>query len=166
MELDSRIEEGKEYLDCFKTEEAKKFIGKECYFSDGPAAFANVDTVNKATLISVDAEAIHPYKLENVHWSYATNLILPCEWVKGSKKYRPYTLEEFKERFNVGWIIRFRGKRSGKKYHIVLNGYIEYPDGDALVIMGHIGYTLKELFDEFEWIETGEEGYHPFGVEE
>ena len=35
MKLDSRIIEGKTYLDCYDTEIAKKFIGKECYLSEG-----------------------------------------------------------------------------------------------------------------------------------
>lgn len=34
MKLDSRIKNGKTYLDCFHTETAKKFIGKECYIAE------------------------------------------------------------------------------------------------------------------------------------
>lgn len=34
MELDARIVEGKKPLTCLDAEQAKLFIGKECYFSD------------------------------------------------------------------------------------------------------------------------------------
>ena len=82
MELDKRIAKDKTYIDCFETELAKEFIGKECYLSNDVASFANINNLYKAVLKEVDEEAINPYTLENTRWRHSSNFILPCEWVK------------------------------------------------------------------------------------
>ena len=171
MELDSRILEGKTYLDCFDTEVAKGFIGKECYLSDGVASFANVDNLNKAVLIEVDDENIKPYTLENIRWRYSSNFILPCEWVKSEepeKKYRPYTMSEFKSEFKINTILTLRKRNEDKYvYQTVYLGNRHYDDTDSdenFIYLSHGTYSLKELFEKFEIVCNGD--WQPFGVEE
>lgn len=166
MELDKRIIEGKTYLDCFDTEVAKGFIGKECYLSDGTASFVNIDELNKATLKEVDDENIKPYTLENIRWRYLSNFILPCEWVKEpEKRYRPYTLNEFVNQYSLGdeIIVRLKGKKG--KENISHKLFVEYDENDDdMVRIGFIWYGLTELYGSFE-IYTSE-GWKPFGIEE
>ena len=164
MELDSRILEGKTYLDCFDTEVAKGFIGKECYLSDGVASFANVDNLNKAVLIEVDDENIKPYTLENIRWRYSSNFILPCEWVKEpEKKYRPYTMKEFLREYSIGEsIFKIRDKRDPE--HIYQFLYIGH--SNSLVYLGGWALSLQDLFNYYESGDGigDEETWQPFGV--
>lgn len=167
MELDSRIIEGKTYLDCYDTEIAKKFIGKECYLSDGVASFANIDNLNKATLIEVDDGDMHPYKLENTRWHYGSLLILPCEWVKKpeEKMYRPYSLNEFISDMNLGlgpW-IRIRPVGSKKECEFLYTGYQKTEAGEY-ICLGCFQFDLISLFRDYEICINGE--WQPFGVEE
>lgn len=86
------------------------------------------------------------------------------------KKYRPFTLAEFQDKFHIGLPINFREKGSvGNEQYLILNGYAnkQLRNGTAHYI--HIGstpYTLDELFNEFEWQSHYTEDYQPFGVEE
>ena len=165
MELDSRILEGKTYLDCFDTEVAKGFIGKECYLSDGVASFANVDNLNKAVLIEVDDENIKPYTLENIRWRYSSNFILPCEWVKEpEKKYRAFSLNEFLERYKIGDTVTFRMKKDEHipeaefliEYKRMITGYEILPEdkdtpGKGSILLGGCPPTgLARLFEFYE----------------
>ena len=164
MELDKRIIEGKTYLDCFDTEIAKKFIGKECYLSDGVASFANIDNLNKATLMKVDDRDMRPYKLETTrgHYGAWSPFILPCEWVKPKeKKYRPYTLDEFVNKYSLGDEIIMRSKDNPTVKHVL---FVEYEEGKDDVRLGQCWYTFMILFNNYELYIDGE--WKPFGVEE
>ena len=168
MKLDKRILEGKTYLDCYDTEIAKKFIGKECYLSDGVASFANVDNLNRAVLTEIDDEYYHPYKLENTRWKYASPFILPCEWVKEEKKepkYRPYTKNEFLAMFEWGKPINIRHKDDGINVFIETLSSVKidnYMD-DVYVRLYERAFDLEELFNEFEWQKSNGE-WQPFGI--
>lgn len=165
MKLDSRILKGKTYLDCYDTEIAKKFIGKECYLSDGVASFSNIDNLNKATLLEVDDEDVHPYKLENTRWRYGSFFILPCEWVKKpeEKMYRPFSLNEFLNRYRLGNTVYFR--RIGYK-EVKCAMFVEYVRGESpeenQIVLGNMRYTLAYLFKNHEL--SLEDIWQPFGV--
>lgn len=168
MELDKRIKIGKTYLDCFDTDTAMQFVGKKCYFGGDVTDFADISKLTCTMLHSVDNSKA-PYNYYKDGFLSSAEFILPYAWVKErkAKKYRPYSLEEFKERFNIGWIMRFRGKHSHAEYALIFNGYADFHDGDEpVIVLGSNEYTLKELFEDYEWMEIGLEGYHPFGVEE
>lgn len=100
MKLDKRIIEGKKPLTCFDTEEAKKFIGKECYFCDCPLAFGDLNkftTLVKSNLYSVQ-DTEKPFLTDTIaccRYAYC----LPCEWVK---TIRPLTINELLELWEVG----------------------------------------------------------------
>ena len=47
MKLDSRILEGKKPLTCFDVEQAKEFLGKECYFSNCKGHYKNLSAFEK-----------------------------------------------------------------------------------------------------------------------
>lgn len=174
MELDKRIAKSKTYIDCFETELAKKFIGKECYLSNDVASFANVDCLYKAVLKEVDEEAINPYTLENTRWRHSSNFILPCEWVKSEeseKKYRPFSLKEFLAIFSMGDRIDFKGKGCCDEVKVAMfTGYItdveridDKTPGACEIMLGIFHYSLLDLFKDFELSYNGE--WQPFGVE-
>lgn len=175
------IIEGKKPLTRLDTETAVHFIGKECYFSDDLDNFDYLDEFKGKLTVDGDYSNMYKGKLLGIFANDNAFIVdendigsrfdycLPAEWVQERKKpkYRPYTLEEFKQRFNIGWAIEFRGKHSGTDYLLAFNGYVEYHDGDEpVIVLGHLSYTLKELFEDYEWIELGEAEYQPFGVKE
>ena len=175
MELDKRIDKNKTYIDCFETELAKKFIGKECYLSNDVTLFKNVDSLYKAVLKEVDEEAISPYMLENTRWRHSSNFILPCEWVKPEeseepeKKYRPLSYKEFWRLFDFGDGVCFRRKGQDTAEFSMFLGYEIDSDGNRAEIPGegkvNLGgnrYTLAELFEYYE-MQLDDE-WQPFGV--
>ena len=164
MELDKRIAKDKTYIDCFETELAKEFIGKECYLSNDVASFANINNLYKAVLKEVDEEAINPYTLENTRWRHSSNFILPCEWVKPEepeKKYREYKdLDEFFDvtGLEIGDLIKLKFPGNNVAELLIVGGC------DNGLFIGIHKYTFKQLFEMVEISISGE--WQPFGIEE
>lgn len=231
MELDKRIKKGKRPLNCFDTDIAKEYVGKECYFTSKLSNFENLSRIPKAILHNIDDSPIpfHCYGDGDVLCDDC--YILPCEWVKEEptpkhidfeaakkdsnfelcemygnellfdtknnifytsdgnvhtyltvlaqrhyneeqtkdvmieKKYRPYTKDEFLNKFECGKPITIRHKDD----HI--NVFIEtlssvridnYMDDVHIHLYEGI-VDLERLFNEFEWQKSNGE-WQPFGV--
>lgn len=86
------------------------------------------------------------------------------------KKYRPYTLMEFIDRFTVGRPIKYRSKdEAGREHYLMLLGFWLTTGKDQTIpyiSIGNFKYTLQELFEEYEWQEHYTEDFKPFGVVE
>lgn len=172
MELDKRIKEGKRPLTCFDTEQAKKFLGKECYLSNDLGCFCDLNCsvenkeIKKAELTNV-SDSDPCYEIPGFFYDFC----LPCEWVKEpEKKYRPFSLEEFLNIFHVGDLIHFRRKNDDEVKVAIFTGYITDVDriddktpGAVELMLGSFHYSLFSLFDEgFEVFF--ENKWQPFGV--
>ena len=167
MELDKRIIKGKRPLTCFDTEQAKEFLGKECYFSNAYCTFEDLHRIPKSELqyISNDKDASDPYKTACYFYPFC----LPCEWVKEpEKKYRAFTLAEWIDRHEIGDIIRYRCK--SQKIELC-HMYVGYAYGigtdiknttSGTLTLGVASYTLDYLFEDYEIEVDGE--WQPFGV--
>ena len=120
MKLDSRIIKGKRPLTCFDTEQAKEFLGKECYFSNCKVHYKNLSAFEKfesltdycigtLTAIMDLGDRVFDVDQQCKEFRYC----LPCEWVKSEepeKKYRPYTLAEWVDQHEIGEVIHYRDK--------------------------------------------------------
>lgn len=156
MNLDKRIINGKRPLTCFDTEEAKKYIGKLCYMCDEYNLFYKLNLIEPTILKGVeDCEIPFHYGSD-----YQAEFCLPCDWV--TKEYRPYTINEFYEMFQMGEPIRYRRKGDVLVRCLILN---RYADSEGTVYIGNILYTLDELFNRYELYEDYTEDFKPFGVE-
>lgn len=166
MELDKRIINGKRPLTCFDIEEAEKYIGKLCYMCDEYNLFYQLNLIEPAILMGVEDCEIPFHNGQDKQAEFC----LPCEWVTNEKKYRPYTLQEFCDKFTVGQPIKFRQKgKVGWERYLILDGYNHEQYENRTVTYIHIGaipYTLEELFNAYEWQEHYTEDFEPFGVEE
>ena len=158
MKLDTRIMSGKRPLTCFDVEEAKAFIGKECYFTNNLREYADLTTVTAKRILGNVEDHFYAEQYSGMY-AYC----LPCDWVTEEKKYRPYTIEEF---CNEGFeIVVFRDKDDQSlEYHVRYNGYRRC-DNVYKVILGNISYTLNDLFEDFEYLDD-DGTWKPFGVEE
>ena len=170
MKLDSRILEGKRPLTCFDIEEAKKYVGKDCYFSSKFENFENLSKVPHATLHNVDDNPVPFQCYGEGGVLYYDCFILPCEWVKEpEKKYRPLSYKEFWRLFDFGDGVCFRRKGQDTAefsmflgYEIDSDGNRDEIPGEGRVNLGGNRYTLAELFEYYEMQSDDE--WQPFGV--
>ena len=159
MKLDPRIKKDKRPLSCFDTEQAKEFLGKECYLSNSIADYADLNNVTaKRILVDVSNTSI-PYS-SNPAGIYC--YCLPCEWVKEpEKKYREYkNLDEFFEvtGLEIGDLIKLKFPGNNVAELLIVGSC------DNGLFIGIHKYTFKQLFEMVEISISGE--WQPFGVME
>lgn len=164
MELDKRIIDRKYIYDCFNADKAKEFIGEDCFMTNDIELFKNLDSINVYKLDKIEDGFYDEEENEYFDFCLPVRFLQPKE-----KKYRPYTLMEFTAIFTFGRPIKFRQKgKVGCERYFLLNGYQhEQYNGQTItyIYIGQGGYTLQELFEEYEWQEHYTEDFEPFGVE-
>ena len=165
MELDKRIKEGKKPLNCFDTEQAKQFIGKQCYFADNIEDFSNLDNVSviKGFLTDIDDDEMISgcFKSNGIRSSFFGHFIVPCEWVKTEKKepkYRPYTIDDFLKKFKLGDSIILKRKDKNAYEVALFTGYY-----DKGIYLGAYDCKLEYLFSDYE-LGVNYDEFVPFGV--
>lgn len=163
MELDKRIMSGKKPLDCFDVEEAKQFIGKKGYVTDFLQDFCNLNKVKTSELKTVSHTELFCYFCGSTGKKY----FLPVEWVKEpEKKYRPYTMNEFKAEFKIGMVLTLRDRNAPDYvYQVMYLGNRQYDESDSdnnTIFLSQRFFSLRELFNMFEIVRNGE--WQPFGV--
>lgn len=176
MKYDPRIKNEHCIRDPFTIDTGKQYIGKRGYFTDDIFNFSNLDNCCAGMLVSVEADNRHPYYCgisdEGVIIKGNFSFFLSAEFVeeKTEKKYRPYTLMEFTNKFTIGCPIKFRKKGEvGSESYLILNDYSHNQllgETTTDIYIGRGAYTLDELFNKYEWQEHYTEDFKPFGVEE
>lgn len=172
MELDARILPGKRPLGCLDTEEAREFIGKEGYFCRYEYLFSDARKIGSTRVLAqIKPEDPAPFIPYDRPCAY--EYFLPAEWLNPEEpenKWRPFTLDEFIDRFDleVGtrvFLIRYKTHPEHQK-RLLLTGLIHDKDsGLCGVCLGGFQFTFSDLFDMFE-VRFGKKDWQPFGVEE
>lgn len=168
MKLDSRILDGKTYLDCFDTEVAKQFIGKKGYFSHYVDNYTDLKNTVLGTLGST-GDTFHESFCctEEPFDNYYYEFFMPAEWVKEpEKKYRAFTNEEFIKLFDSGKLhsIRLKDSSTERLERLVITDI--YVQGDYLYAKlngSDTGYGTKYFFSKCEYFDGKE--WKPFGIE-
>lgn len=168
MKLDPRIIKGKKPLDCFDVDIARQFVGKKGLFGTHESQFMDLDTHPKCAmgeLKDVDGYDDHPFTTIG-NGSY--RLFLPAEWVKEpEKKYRPFSLTEWRHEYGIGDEIVFRLKGSDTCKAYMYCGLISDKDDDSpgkgVINLGGELFVLQNLFDQFELRRNDD--WQPFGKE-
>lgn len=184
MSLDKRILSGKKPLSYFDSEQGNDFIGKECYFSDIACKYEDLDTIEnsdnyishaKGTLSHVHTCRKVDRIFENMDTGVSYRYCLPCEWVKiPEKKYRPFSIEDWKLKHSFGETILYRYKgtycNDHREAEVMYLGYVKPLDGvtdeagKGELVLGNESLGLQNLFNNYEiWVDGG---WKPFGVEE
>lgn len=159
MKLDPRIKKDKRPLSCFDTEQAKEFLGKECYLSNSIADYADLNNVTAKRILDDVSNTSIPYS-SNPAGIYF--YCLPCEWVKPEepeKKYREYKdLDEFFDvtGLEIGDLIKLKFPGNNVAELLIVGGC-----NNGLFVGIH-KYTFKQLFEMVEISISGE--WQPFGV--
>lgn len=173
MKYDPRIEDYHD-IKCFASRNNRECLGKFGYFAEDISEFEDLDKCVMGICCFKDGEDFPFYRFEHAirkptYPKKAYPLFCPASATK-EKKFRPYTLMEFEDKFHWGVPIRFRRKGEvGNERLLILNGYRhEQYNGQTVtyIYIGAGGYTLQELFEDYEWQSHYTEDYQPFGVEE
>lgn len=172
MIFDKSIKEGKLPFSCIDCLKAREFLDKEGYFTDNIIKFTQPDfkeITYLGKLYDIDNSSNErPFQL-----SYSTGLyykyFLPKEWVEKKNKYKPFTLGQWINLYDIGEIIHFRNKKSGTVYHSIYVGNVCLKDTDidnsskGTLCLGVDNFTLDYLFENYEIEVNGE--WIPFGIE-
>ena len=179
MNLDPRIKDPTKIYDVFNCQEARN--GRTAgYFADSRAAFADLKSCLQAYLVTIEEDNPHPFYAGvvdggciikgNFQFFTSVDNTIRDDTAGGAttedKKYRAYTLPEFKQTFKTGTVISFRTKEGWIYKDLILGGYVT--DGTVTkILIGSAYYTLEELFTHYEWTDPLKNtGYQPFGVAE
>ena len=162
MELDKKIKIPTIYNLFSDVTEVKKYYGKEVFCADFLENFSNLRLyTNRAKLKIFFPQECKPFLCGGKQHRY----ILPCEFVE-IKQYRPLTIDELLNRFDIGEVIVFRSKAMPDYVlHVLFDGYVENgKDNEVSIILGQHRFSLKELFSSYEYSDG--DNWFPFGVEE
>ena len=162
MELDKKIKIPTIYNLFSDVAEVKKYYGKEVFCADFLENFSNLRLyTNRAKLKIFFPQECKPFLCGGKQHRY----ILPCEFVE-IKQYRPLTIDEFLNRFDIGEVIVFRSKAMPDYVlHLLFDGYMETgKENDTSIILGQHRFSLQELFGSYEYSDG--DNWFPFGVEE
>ena len=168
MKLDSRIKSLSDILTCFDIEKAKEFIGQKGYFAGDLCNFNDIKLYCPYGILErVIEDTDDAFQDRGILYPF---FVPECYLMPAGKKYRPYTLMEFNDKFTVGRPIKYRSKdEAGREHYLMLLGFWLASDKDQTIpyiSIGNFKYTLQELFEEYEWQEHYTEDFKPFGVVE
>lgn len=143
-------------------------LEREGYFSDTP----DFSEYFYGQLTEVYASYHHEYAFygEGVGFKTAFKYFIPKLSVvfekKEKKKLRPFKdVEEFFEEtgLELGKTIRYRQKNNiDKECVVIVNGYTS----DGYILLGGVYYKLKDLVGNYEYYDSDNSEWKPFGVEE
>ena len=164
MELDKKIKV-KKIFDCFSDfEEVKKYFNKTVYCANFIENFSNLERyTDKMIFKEFYLQECKPFVCDGKQYRY----VLPCEFVEQEKQYRAFTIDEFMREFTIGNIVTFRHKvNKNAEYRVIYNGYRIDSNSEFLVYFGIWRYTLQELFNQYELLNSATAKWQLFGVEE
>ena len=173
MKLDPRIKG--ESIIYAPSSKVKPGLHEKGYFAHEITKFASLKKCDYGELIGVCGGFMqrHPYLREydaSGFAEYYAFYIPESSLSPVENKPRPYTPEEFCDKFNVGQQIAIRKKDDKEsEQDLVLQGlWYNRRDGKTIAYarLGSHLYALDELFNDFEWRALFKRDFQPFGVEE
>ncbi len=166
MKLDKRIFPAKRPLTCFDAEYAKQLIGKKGFVTDELKQFCDLNKTLETELKNVCPNETYYFVASVTAYKY----FLPSEWVnavKPEKKWRPFSLTEWRHIYAIGDEIVFRIKDSDTVRAFMFCGLFSDHDDDlpgkGVINLGGELFVLQNLFDQFELRRNDE--WQPFGFE-
>lgn len=161
MKLDNRIINPLEIYSPVNAMLAQVYIGQNGIFSNNSQDFENLKNAKLRVLTSLELREGYTKRFCGDGFWY--EYFLPLANVE-NKKYIPCTLDDFG--LNIGDLIRFRRKDDHNiEVCTMYMGYMK-TNGTVKVMLGNTYYSLKELFNDFEWFDKDSNTWEVFGVEE
>ena len=173
MELDKRFKVLP--FCCFGTEKrvVTTHIGEKGYFANNIDFFKNIDLCIYGTLEAVHGDQAESFEMRE-NRKFFRYFIPECLVKPKEKNYRPYTLNEFLDKYIICANIRIRQRDRTCQYFGKLIGY-QFPtdpntgkqkgDNDAIVCIAGYNFKLTELFTDYEQYDNMKDIWVPCGVE-
>lgn len=170
LELDPRIKDST----VIKTvlEAHKGFVGKVGYFAYCLHELTDLSKCYHGKITGVDESGKTDYCFKfNCYGEPSAGMyfIADEDLLPPAEEYRPFNLQEFVNKFDVGKVVCFRHKirnETDKKVYApsirALVTSIEYYN-DPTIRIGDCWYTLERLFEDYELYDKAL-GWIPFGV--
>lgn len=139
-------------------------IGTTVYASNSIEDFQDLDRCKKGIVDHINSPHGFAVTFENDDTLFF-DFVIPGFSVKVEEKvFRPCTLDEFG--LHIGDLIKFR--RKDDHNFEICTMYMGYrrKNGGVNVLLGNNYYTLKELFEDYEWYDSDSHTWEIFGVEE
>lgn len=171
LELDHRIKDRsviKTLLDVDKT-----FVGKVGYFGDFLHELTDLSKCYHGEITDVDESGETDFCFKYDYYGEPSDsmyFIADEDLLPEEEEYRPFTLEEFVNKFDVGEIVCFRNKEATDTDNSFYTPSvrtmvmaIEYYHNDPLILMRNRWYSLGRLFEDYELYDKAL-GWIPFGA--
>lgn len=174
-ELDSRIKSIDDVQTCLHYDD--KYIGENGYFATDLSELSDLSGCLHSTLAQIIAEGAGddifrtPHDVDFENWGsrffVPDSLLRPIE-----KKYRPFSIDDWKFKHSIGETIIYRYKGTYCDYYreveVMYLGYVKPLDGvtdeagKGELVLGNESLGLQNLFNNYEiWVDGG---WKPFGV--
>ena len=176
--LDKRIQKVTDIKTPFSEdfEELSNYIGFNAYGADDANCFHDLDVCFFGALKRVNNESYDSLNFSFTIDNGKPKGAMPFRYMilekdlepkeKKEKKYRPLSIDEFLNQFDIGEVIVFRSKAMPNIVcHVLFDGYMETgKENDISIILGQHRFSLQELFSSYEY-DNGD-NWLCFGVEE
>lgn len=168
--LDSRIKNVSDIQSPVRYNDS--FIGEVCYFANSMSEFDNLESCSKGTLskyVDDSYSTLGCFTAEEFEGDEYYDFFIPEKLLKPiEKRYRPFTLAEWIDQYEIGDIIHYRCKSQKIELRHMYMGYAHGIDVDiknttsGTLTLGVASYCLDYLFEDYEIEVDGE--WKPFGV--
>lgn len=168
--MDKRIINRDAISNCFTDSRIAKIdVGKKGYFSKSMYGFHDLDSCVYGELVEVKENTNQPF-IHELYTAYDF-FISESAVAQKEKKSRPLDLDEFRDRFAIGDVIKLRLKDCSLDLCLMYTGneYQPSEQGDPYcdsVCLGSYSFSMQTLFDDYEYYFEVEQKWLPFGVEE
>lgn len=148
-------------------EDAKQYIGKQCYFADTLRYLEqNInDDISYILQDVVNGKECQVHEVfRDVDYD-GWGLCLPAEKVKEveePKKYRPFTLEEFNKKIPMGTVFKYRYKGQKCIKSIYYHANLDCESGYQAIFFEDCNLNLGYCFETMELFLDGK--WQPFGI--
>lgn len=171
LELDPRIKD----RSVIKTvlEANKSFVGKTGYFIDCLHELSDLSKCHHGEITGIDESGETDYCFKFDYYgepSESAYFIADEDLLHPAEEYRPFTLEEFVNKFDVGKVVCFRHKIRKEMDKVAyapsvrgLVTSIEYHRDNPIIRIADTWYSLERLFEDYELYDKAL-GWIPFGV--
>lgn len=168
----------KDIITAINCEDAKEYINKKGYYGYSLAEWEPCKLLNVYLKETTDVrDTFYVNDHGSVHFC---PMFIPADKIKKPKKqWRPFkTIQEFRKALgdkkggifillNIGDEIIYRPKsESNTEYHVSFNGYKKINNQFQYALLGVWFYDLKNLFDNYEFLDKRTNQWKPFGVQE
>lgn len=156
----------KDVYSVLNAEDASQYVGEKGYFANTLSALK--DKVYKNILSTLDdVNQLNDYPfITDTEECYLFFLLEDKVKEIEEKKWRPFTLEEFLNKFSIGLKISYRNKNKKFSAYMLFVGYFESEvTREPIIMIGLTGYSLDDFFKKYEYLDEHGE-WQPFGVKE